>query len=255
MMNPLALMSRKVNGLEVVLTRNIKTRALDTCLTEPVISFCFDDFPRSAITEGGRMLSEHGWAGTFYAAGSFCAREVDGIPYFTEDDLRQVHEQGHEIGCHTFSHLRVAHKKASAILDDLKFNMDFLVKVLPDHRCSTFAYPFGDLRLPQKILLSRQFGVCRGIWSGINRGRMDFGELKAVSLAQTGPNFDEVVGWIDLAIRANAWLIFFTHDISSRPSDYGYKPDDFAKLLDIVAARRVKVLPVKSAVGLARFIN
>jgi peptidoglycan/xylan/chitin deacetylase (PgdA/CDA1 family) len=251
--NPLALVSRKLNGLEVVLTRNIKARALATRLSEPVVSFSFDDFPRSAVTEGGRMLSERGWAGTFYAAGSFCGREVDGIPYFTADDLLQVHEEGHEIGCHTFSHLRLAHQRASTVLDDLKRNADFLAKILPDHRSSSFAYPFGDLRLPQKRLLSHEFGVCRGIWSGINRGRMDFGELKAVGLAQIGADFDEVVGWLDLAIREKAWLILFTHDIAPRPSPYGCQTDDFAKLLDIVAARNVRVLPVKNAVGLARF--
>src|SRR5206468_1978257 len=84
----LDLLSRKINGIEVRLTRNIKARALDTRLGEPVVSFCFDDFPRSAVTEGGRMLRAHGWTGTYYAAGSFCGREVDGISYFTEDDLR-----------------------------------------------------------------------------------------------------------------------------------------------------------------------
>jgi peptidoglycan/xylan/chitin deacetylase (PgdA/CDA1 family) len=252
---PLGLLSRKVNGLEVVLTRNIKTRALDTRLAEPIVSFCFDDFPRSAMTEGGRMLRERGWTGTFYAAGSFCGRAVDGIPYFTEDDLRGIHEEGHEIGCHTFSHMRLAHKKSAAIVADLRLNADFISKVLPDHRCSTFAYPFGDLRLPQKMLLSRQFGVCRGIWRGVNRGRMDFGELKAVPLAEIGPDFDEVLEWIDLAVRTNAWLIFFTHDMGPRPSEWGYRPERFERLLDIVAARKLKVLPVKNAVGLARFAH
>ena len=254
-MTALDFMTRKVNGIEVRLTRNIKTRALDTRLAEPVVSFCFDDFPRSAVTEGGRMLREHGWTGTFYAAGSLCGREVDGISYFTEDDLRQVHEEGHEIGCHTFSHLRVAHQRASTILEDLQRNAAFLAGILPDHRSSTFAYPFGDLRLPQKMLLSRQFGVCRGIWRGINRGRMDFGELKAVPLAEEGPDFDEIVAWVDRAVAQKAWLIFFTHDIAPRPSDFGYSTDAFAKLLDIIAARGIRVMPVKSAVGLARFAH
>jgi len=254
-MNALARMARKVNSLEVVLTRNIKAHPLGTRLTEPVVSFCFDDFAHSAVTEGAKMLRERGWAGTFYAAGSFCGREVDGIPYFTEDDLRQVHDEGHEIGCHTFSHLRLAHKSASTILDDLKRNAEFLGKILPEHRCSSFAYPFGDLRLPQKLLLARQFGVCRGIWSGINRGRMDFGELKAVGLAQVGPDFHEIIGWIELAVHVKAWLIFFTHDVSRQPNAYGYHSDTFAKLLDIVAAHGIRVLPVKNAVGLARFAN
>jgi peptidoglycan/xylan/chitin deacetylase (PgdA/CDA1 family) len=251
--NAVALFSRKVNGIEVRLTRNIKARALDTRLAEPVVSFCFDDFPRSAVIEGARMLRERGWTGSFYAAGSFCGREVEGIDYFTKDDLGQLHEEGHEIGCHTFSHLRLAHQRAEPILDDLERNRDFLAGILPDHRSSSFAYPFGDIRLPQKLLLSRQFGICRGIWSGLNRRRMDFGELKAVPLALCGPGFDEVTRWLDRAARENAWLIFFTHDVSRDPSPHGYRTDEFARLLDSVAARGIKVLPVKNAAGLARF--
>jgi hypothetical protein len=64
-----------------------------------------------------------------------------------------------------------------------------------------------------------------------------------------------LIGWIDHAVRENAWLIFFTHDIGLRPSEWGYHPDAFAKLLDVVAARRIKVLPVKNAVGFARFAH
>jgi len=199
------------------------------------------------------MLRERGWAGTFYAAGWFCGQCVDGIQYYAAEDLQRADKEGHEIGCHTYSHLRLAHQPQSRVLDDLARNRDFIERVLPGFRLSTFAYPFGDVRLPQKIAVSRQFGVCRGIWPGLNRGRMDFGELKALPLGQDGPDFTEIAGWIDRAVEANAWLIFFTHDVSDRPTRYGYRSEDFARLLDAVARRNIKVLPVKNAVGLARF--
>ncbi|HLI20508.1 MAG TPA: polysaccharide deacetylase family protein, partial [Stellaceae bacterium] len=90
------------------MTRNVKAHALTTRLREPVVSFSFDDFPRSALTEGGRILKQAGWVGTYFTAGSFCGRTIDGTEYFTREDVLRAAEEGHEIACHTFSHLRLA---------------------------------------------------------------------------------------------------------------------------------------------------
>ena len=35
---------------------------------QPLISFTFDDFPRSALTVGGEILERHGARGTYYAS-------------------------------------------------------------------------------------------------------------------------------------------------------------------------------------------
>jgi peptidoglycan/xylan/chitin deacetylase (PgdA/CDA1 family) len=35
---------------------------------EPMISFTFDDFPRSALHVAGRILEDHGIAGTYYVS-------------------------------------------------------------------------------------------------------------------------------------------------------------------------------------------
>lgn len=246
--------SHKFTGAQVRLTRNIKVHALTTHLHEPIVSFSFDDFPRSALTEGGRILKEAGWAGTYFAAGSFCGRTEGGIDYFTREDLLRAEEEGHEIACHTFSHLRLAGERAPAILDDLARNAAFLHEHLPALRLSSFAYPYGDVRLPQKRLIAGQFPISRGIWPGLNAGRMDFGELKAVSL-ERGLDLAQIRDWLDRAKRQNAWLIFFTHDVSMQPSDYGCTPAAFARIVALVAKAGIKVLPVKNAAGFARFAN
>ncbi|MGZ6012840.1 MAG: hypothetical protein ACXWK0_13450, partial [Caulobacteraceae bacterium] len=79
------LLSRAATSARVRLTRNVKLNGLDTHLAEPVVSFTFDDFPRSALTEGGGVLRERGWAGTYYAAGGFCGRRVEGLDYYDQD--------------------------------------------------------------------------------------------------------------------------------------------------------------------------
>jgi peptidoglycan/xylan/chitin deacetylase (PgdA/CDA1 family) len=248
-------LSRKLDAVGIRLTRSIKTRGFDTHLNEPVVSFCFDDFPRSAVTEGARMLRSHGWFGTFYAAGGLCGKRVRGIDHFTAEDLQRIHEEGHEIGCHTFSHEPLAHKSKAYVVDEVKRNAEFVDKLLPGYRLSTFAYPFGNVRLPQKIIMSTQYGICRGIWPGLNRRRMDFGELRTIALRPHLPSTAELSMWLDRAQASKAWLIFFTHDVSDDPGPWGYTRRDFADLLDAVAQRGLKVLPMKNAAGLARFLH
>jgi peptidoglycan/xylan/chitin deacetylase (PgdA/CDA1 family) len=248
-----ALLARAAKSAQVRLARNVKFNGLDTCLSEPVVSFTFDDFPRSALHEGGRTLRERGWSGTYFAAGSFCGRRVDSLDYFDRDDLVQAAEHGHEIGCHTFGHLRLPETRPSAIEADLQRNADFIAEVLPAHRLSSFAYPFGDLHLGEKALIARCFPICRGIWPGLNAGRMDFAQLKAVSLERRMAEGLDVEVWLDRAQARCGWLIFFTHDVSDDPSPYGSSRRAFEAVADAVARRGIRVLPVKNAAGLARF--
>jgi peptidoglycan/xylan/chitin deacetylase (PgdA/CDA1 family) len=248
-----ALLSRAAKAAQVRLARNVGLNALDTRLEAPVVSFTFDDFPRSALTEGGRILREHGWAGAYFAAGGFCGRTVDGLDYFDRDDLVQAVEEGHEVGCHTFGHLRLPETGRQAIEADLERNAAFLAEALPGQRLSSFAYPYGDLDLARKALLARRFPVCRGIWPGINAGRMDFAQLKAVPLERRSLDSLDIDAWLDKAEAARGWLIFFTHDVSDDPSPYGCDRKSFEAVTDAVARRGLRVLPMKNAAGLARF--
>src|SRR6266436_5375910 len=70
----------------------------------PLISFTFDDFPRSAIHTGGAILNRFGVAGTYYAALGLIDKLTPSGQIFSVDDLPALFEQGHELGCHTFAH-------------------------------------------------------------------------------------------------------------------------------------------------------
>ena len=43
-------------------------RPFSICPQRPLISFTFDDFPQSALSNGGAILNRFGVAGTYYAA-------------------------------------------------------------------------------------------------------------------------------------------------------------------------------------------
>lgn len=246
------LLITAANAARRRVVRSIKLHTFDGRIVEPVVSFTFDDFPRSAVTEGGRMLREAGWTGTYYMAGRFCGRTVDNIDYFSRDDLVQVNHDGHEIGCHTFSHMSLRSLTVPEILDDLRTNAAFIRKILPGHIFNSFAYPFGDLSLHNKVLLASQFEICRGVSGGLNVGRIDFAELRSVLLRPWSFEDLRIESWLERAVASKAWLIFVTHDISDDPSPYGCRTSVFAKIVESITKRGIKVLSVKNAAEVAR---
>lgn len=252
-MNAMAPIARAQRAAQVRVARNLKVHALPTHLRAPIVSFTFDDFPRSALSVGGRMLEARGWAGAYFAAGGFCGRTVDGLDYFTPEDLLRAQEGGHEIGCHTFNHLRLRGASASAVREDLDRNAAFIQQHLPSVRLTSFAYPYGDLDLGKKRLAARRFPICRGIWPGLNHGLVDFGQLKAIGLERRALQSLDVDALLDQAAQCNGWLVFFTHDVSDAPSPFGCDTSSFDAVLDKVAARGFRVLPLKNAAGVARF--
>lgn len=234
------------------LTRNWSPHALPSRAKAPVVSFSFDDFPRSAAKEGARVLREFGVKGTYFVAGGRAGRHLDDVDQFTEDDLLSVAEAGHEIGCHTFGHIRLPSASHSEIADDLLRNQEFVQQILGDYTMCSFAYPDGDASIATKALVGRWFPICRGIWDGVNHRRIDFMQLKAVSLERS---FDRahVERVLDEAKGTNGWVIFFTHDISEKPSPYGCLPGQLAGILQAVIDRGIEILPIKNAAGKMRF--
>ena len=132
---PLSLL-RRVN---YVATRNIPVKPIHSKLDRPVASITFDDFPKSAWRDGGPILDRYGAKATYYAAGRFCGLTEEGIEYFTADDLTALRDAGHEVGCHTFSHLYGTEVTSQNLDEDKARNQAFVSGLLGDYPLSSFA--------------------------------------------------------------------------------------------------------------------
>jgi peptidoglycan/xylan/chitin deacetylase (PgdA/CDA1 family) len=216
----------------------------------PIVSFTFDDFPCSAARCAGRILEQHDMRGTFYAAGALCGRIVDSIAYYEPSDIAKLNESGHEIACHTFSHVRVSSLNAAALADDIGRNTDYFRALrMPD--LQSFSYPFGGISPGAKLALQRRFETCRGIQPGINSGTADLGLLRATSVygSRLHPHVVELVEQV--AVKSG-WLIFYTHDVADMPSRYGCTPAVFEELVELVARAGIAVLPIREAAAVVR---
>ena len=186
-----------------------------------IVSFTFDDFPRSAVSNGAGLLEDHGARGTFYLTGSYCGRVVDDVAQYGAEDLAALAGARHEIGCHTFTHPRVSTLSATALNREINLNAAFLARHLPGTELRTFAYPFGDVSFAATMRLQSRFAGCRSIQPGLKVGIADLGRLRAVRLYDRVLGPEDVSDMIKQAVTRTAWLIFYTHDVAQTPSSFG----------------------------------
>jgi peptidoglycan/xylan/chitin deacetylase (PgdA/CDA1 family) len=212
-----------------------------------IVSFTFDDFPLSAVSNGARMLEDHGARGTFYLTGSYCGRVVDDIPQYGVEDLATLTGAGHEIGCHTFTHSRVSKLSAAALNREIELNGAFLARHLPGVQLRTFAYPFGDVSLAATMRLQSRFAGCRSSQPGLNIGTADLGRLRSFRLYDRLIGPEDVSDLIKQAVTRTAWLIFYTHDVDQTPSSFGCNPSLFEHAVKSVISAGAEILPVDAA--------
>ncbi len=213
----------------------------------PLISFTFDDFPRSALLTGGAILNRFGLSGTYYASLGLLGTEAPTGPIATADDLRSAHEQGHELGCHTFVHCDPWKTSPQQYEASIIENRVALSRVVPGAAFRSFAYPIASPRPMAKAMVARHFLCCRGGGQTINVGTADLNRLSAYFLEKSRHEIQAVKDVIDQNRLRCGWLIFATHDISDNPTPYGCTPAFFNEVVQYAVSSGGRILPVVSA--------
>ncbi len=214
--------------------------------TAAVVSVSFDDIPASAASLGAAVLETVGVRGMFYCAGSLAGRTDHGAAMFNDGDLRRLQAAGHEIGCHTWSHLDCQRAGPDAMAADLDRNAAYLREhtgQAPQH----FSYPFGLADVRAKRVAAQRFVTARGIRGGVNRGLADLAQLRANALYQRNDDVARLRTLIDQTATAGGWLILYTHDVSETPGPFGCTPDTLQSLLEMARGCGCELLGVAEA--------
>jgi peptidoglycan/xylan/chitin deacetylase (PgdA/CDA1 family) len=229
----------------------------------PLISFTFDDFPRSAFFEAGPILRRYGVLGTYYASLSLMGKQSHLGPMFQAEDLSELARLGHELGCHTFRHCHSWDTPADEYETAILENQQALTELRPGALFQTFSYPFSAPRLAVKQVAGRHFLCCRGgglkprryLSAGghtFNSGITDLNCLCAFFLEKSRGNPEAVKSLIDQNASARGWLIFATHDVCADPSPYGCTPDFFEQVVQWSLESGARILPVVEALAVLR---
>jgi peptidoglycan/xylan/chitin deacetylase (PgdA/CDA1 family) len=221
----------------------------------PLVSFTFDDCPDSAYVNGAPILEDHGIHGTFYIASGISDTDDTYWHVITPEHIRALHERGHEIGCHTYSHVNVETLSAARMAEECRMNHNMLRRICGDVHLTNFCYPFGCVSLPRKLQLQKRFDTCRSTYEGINVGTIDLGLLKVVELFNRTLTPDKLQRLLRETCDRNGWLIFYAHDVADPPTFMGCSPTFLRSTVETVQAMGLTCVPVREALRLIGYTS
>lgn len=197
----------------------------------PVVSFTFDDVPDTALNEGAKILEANGARGTFYIASGILGRVEQSRRLIDATGCAELAARGHELGCHTYSHVNLQQTSREALAVELDRNAVALGEIVPGLVLRNFAAPYNAAAFRHRPELARRFRSARGGIAGINRGTADRTFLKSYPLQQPEASIAGMHNLIDQLVANPGWLIFFCHDLSDRPTPFGCTPESLASLV------------------------
>ncbi len=216
-----------------------------------LITFTFDDFPKSAATSGAPILEDHGLRGTYYVAWGLSGIDNHQGVHCDIDDVLALDARGHEIACHTYGHIDCAHASVDDLRRDLERNARELSEAGLKTPMTSFAYPFGEISVGAKQLTMRKFTNARGVREGVNAGRSDMSSLFAAPIETRRPNMLQTAeALIRRAVDESGWLIFYTHDVCDNPSDFGTTPDMLRAIVEAAVASKAKITTMRDGASL-----
>jgi peptidoglycan/xylan/chitin deacetylase (PgdA/CDA1 family) len=217
----------------------------------PMVSFTFDDAPESAATVGAGMLDEYDARATFYISGGLVDKWSGHWNGINAEAIVELHRSGHEVACHTFSHVRAIDLDAAAMAAEIEKNRNYLLSLDASIRIENFAYPYGVGSVLRKGQLGKIFHSSRGIVPGVNSGIVDLQYLRSTPLINRDIDINGLDRVFDEAVANNGWLIFYSHDVAAEPSPYGCSPSLLRHALDAAIRRKIPILNVADALRCA----
>jgi len=215
----------------------------------PVVSFGFDDFPRTAYLAGGAILKSLGARGTYYTAPGLMGTSSELGEQFCSEDVHSLLEEGHELASHTYGHLSAREVSCSAYRADFDRARKALEEIAGIADSGNFAFPFGHVTLKTKRAVGLKACSSRSIFPGLNGPDVDLNLLRANSLYGDVDQLEKARQLILENEKRKNWLIFYTHDVRSKPSPYGCTPGLLESTAAFALQRGCRILTASAVLG------
>jgi peptidoglycan/xylan/chitin deacetylase (PgdA/CDA1 family) len=215
----------------------------------PLVSFTFDDFPRSAYLIGGQTLAAHGARGTYYTAPALMGTTNELGEHFNAQDLHELVGAGHELASHTLHHVSSRAMTAAEYETEVAQGDQALHDMVSGGPSGNFSYPFGQVTLGAKKAAGQRCRSCRSTLGGYHGPTADLNLLRANQLYSNSIPFSKVAGLIAAYARPGHWLIFYTHDVRDTPSAYGCTPQYFEDSVRCAVDAGARIVTVADALA------
>jgi peptidoglycan/xylan/chitin deacetylase (PgdA/CDA1 family) len=210
----------------------------------PIVSFTFDDFPRSALMTGGTVLESVGGHATYYVAMGLIGQSNRLGEQFRHEDLVSLVKRGHELANHTFSHSSARRVETCIFKEDVERDERTILESTGIASSGNFAYPYGESTLRSKRILGPQMRSCRGTCGGFNGPNVDLNLLRANNLYGDVDQAERAKVLMMENKRRRSWLIFYSHDVCTSPSRFGCTPNLLHQVAEFAVKSGARLLTV-----------
>jgi peptidoglycan/xylan/chitin deacetylase (PgdA/CDA1 family) len=243
-----SLIARVASKSRRILADRLSRHMVSIDTPVPIVSFTFDDAPKTAFDTGGAILKQVGARATYFVSLGLLETETEVGRIASAADLARAVDDGNELGCHTFDHLDAWHVPCAAYIASVQRNREALHQIIPGAEFTTFAYPKSGATASVKSALRNNFVCCREGGQVANIDGTDLRRLKACFLdRRTEIDIEFIRSLVDHNAARRGWLIFATHDVTAHPSPYGCTPEFLEAVARYVSRSGALLLPVGEA--------
>jgi peptidoglycan/xylan/chitin deacetylase (PgdA/CDA1 family) len=210
------------------------------------ISLTFDDGKISNYTLGAPALNARGFKGTFY----IITARADGDPTYSMswDQLRNLANQGHEIGSHTISHPYLTQLSLSQMQAEIGGSKAVIDAQITTQKCLSIAYPYGNFNGTAESVAQTYYIAARSTACDFNNTPYDFYAMRA---CEDTLSLAEMKAKTDAAEQTGAWLVTFHHALDGL--SYGYWTIDI--LINYLDYLKTKNLWVNTISSVTKYIK
>ena len=207
-----------------------------------VVSLTFDDGDADNYSVRS-ILTENNLHATFYIVSGF----TNSNGYMSDNQLRDLYNDGNEIGGHTLDHVNLADVHGADLKREVCQDRSNLQAY--GFNVTSFAYPFGHYGDEAKqVVLDCGYGNARGVSDGPEViPPADVYGLRAMPYIVKDTRFPKMVRYItEVESSGGGWVIFVFHHICDGCDQYAIKPDVFSEFAQWLGEQQSNGLVVKT---------
>lgn len=216
-----------------------------------VVSFTFDDAPRSVYTQAYPLLKAAGLPATVYLSTGF----VEAAGYIKWTDVKVLDANGWEIGAHTHAHPDLTKLAAPEMAEEIAKSQALLRE--RGFTAVSFAAPLGEYGQRELAELKKVYKSNRAAWG--NGGVNNYHERDAYNLVSLGvtlnTTLDEVRKQVKAIKKDGGWLILQFHQIDNgqnEPMAFSkesiYTTKIFPQIVKLIQEEEVPVRTVRDII-------
>jgi peptidoglycan/xylan/chitin deacetylase (PgdA/CDA1 family) len=207
-----------------------------------VVSLTFDDGDADNYSVRS-ILAENNLHATFYVVSGF----TNSNGYMTDGQLRDLYNDGNEIGGHTLSHVNLSDVRGEELKREVCQDRSNLVAY--GFEVTSFAYPFGHYDDESKqVVMDCGYENARGVSDGPETvPPVDMYGLRAMPYIVSDTRLPKMMRYITQVNDAGGgWVIFVFHHVCDGCDQYAIKPDVFSRFAQWLGEQQSNGLVVRT---------